>query len=349
MTDGTTSLTPATDRTAEGAAHATMRVGPSAPPRIVAPSTFAVAAIALVALLVWVFFFFFQAQVKFAFRSPSDWGHTLIIPAISGYFIWLKRTELLAEPFRPAWFGIVPMLLGLGIYFIGYLGPSSLIVHHNARGAGVGLTIFGLALLLFGWRAMRYLWFPLAYLVVFGQTISDGVLRPVTEQMQDWSARGASVMMTIFGMDVEREGNVLIVYQDGEKKPLNVAEACSGMRMLLAFLALGVAIAHTGLSHWWQRVLLVVSGVPVAIGVNVLRVMTLGVLSLWDVGFTTGEFHSFIGLVWLLPALLLYIGILWILRNLVVDDSASKAGKGGSKPKATKKSGGTPKEPTHAV
>ncbi|MBL9147660.1 MAG: exosortase/archaeosortase family protein [Phycisphaerae bacterium] len=350
MTDGTTSLTPATDQPAAGAAHATTRDGLHAPYRVVAPSTLAVASVALVGLLVWVFFFFFQAQVKFAFRSPSDWGHTLIIPAISGYFVWLKRKELLAEPFKPAWFGIVPVLLGLGIYFIGYLGPASLIVHHNARGAGVGLTIFGLALLLFGWRAMRYLWFPLAYLVVFGQTISDGVLRPVTEQMQDWSARGASLMMTLFGMDVEREGNVLIVYQDGEKNPLNVAEACSGMRMLLAFLALGVAIAHTGLSHWWQRVLLVVSGVPVAIGVNVLRVMTLGILSLWDVGFTTGEFHSFVGLVWLLPALLLYLGILWVLRSLVIEDGDDpKAATKKSDGKAKKKSGGTPKEPTHAV
>lgn len=281
----------------------------------------------LAAVLVAVFFFFFQAQVKLALRQPSDWGHTLIIPGISAYFVWLKRKELLAEPFRPGWFGVVPILLGLSVYFIGYLGPPSLVVHHNARGAGVGLTIFGLALLLFGWRAMRFLWFPLAYLVVFGQTISDGVLRPVTEELQDISARGAYVLMTLCQLDVERDGNVLVVFDNGEKKPLNVAEACSGMRMLLAFLALGVAIAHTGLTYWWQKVLLVASGIPVAIGVNVLRVMTLGLLSLWDMGFTTGEFHSFIGLVWLLPALVIYLGILWILRNLVVEDAPARPSK----------------------
>jgi len=61
----------------------------------------------------------------------------------------------------------------------------------------------------------------------------------------------------------------------------------------------------------------------VAIGVNVLRVYTLGILSLFDSNFAAGDFHSFVGLVWLVPALLLYLGIMWFLRNLFVDESDS--------------------------
>ncbi len=293
------------------------------------------------AIFAAVFFFFFQAQVKTAIRAPSDWGHTLVIPLIAGYFVYLKREQLLAKPFVPAWSGLLFMAFGLGLYFLAYLGPKSLIIHHNARGAGVGLTLFGATLLLFGWRAMRYLWFPLLYLVIFGQTISDGLLKPVTERLQDISAHGAYITLNVIGIDTEKDGNVLTVWANSVPKPLNVAEACSGMRMLLAFLALGVAIAHTGLKHWWQQVLLVLSGVPVAIGVNVLRVVSLGVLSLWDVNFASGEFHHVIGLVWLLPAFLVYLGILWILRNLVVDEApagAGKKGKPGSKAPAAAKS-----------
>ncbi|MFO0827855.1 MAG: exosortase/archaeosortase family protein [Phycisphaerales bacterium] len=289
----------------------------------VSPRAAIVASVLLAAIFAWVFAFFLRAQVRTAIHSPSDWGHTLIIPFISGYFVWLKRDQLLEKPFKPAWTGILVMLMGLGVYFIGYLGPASFIVHQNVRGAGVGMVIFGLALLFFGWRAMKYLWFPLAYLVVFGQPISDGLLRPVTERLQDISAIGAHVALSVLGVDIERDGNVLIVFSDGVPKPLNVAEACSGMRMLLAFLALGVAIAHTGLPYFWQKAALVLMGIPVAVGVNVLRVMTLGLLSLWDVNFATGEFHSFIGLVWLVPALAIYLGILWILRHLVVETDAS--------------------------
>jgi len=97
------------------------------------------------------------------------------------------------------------------------------------------------------------------------------------------------------------------------------------MRMLVAFLALGVAIAYTGLSRNWQRALLIAAGFPVALGVNVLRVFTLGILSLYDANFAAGDFHSFIGLVWLVPALLFYLGIMWFLSNLFVDEKQERA------------------------
>jgi exosortase len=165
--------------------------------------------------------------------------------------------------------------------------------------------------------------------VAFGQSISERLLQRVTEDMQDWSAVGAHVLLAISGIDTERSGNVLTVFVNGVPQQLNVAEACSGMRMLVAFLALGVAIAYTGLPKVWQRVALVASGVPVAIGVNVLRVYTLGVLSLWDSGFAAGDFHSFIGLVWLVPALFLYLGIMWLLRNLFIEEASATARSGG--------------------
>jgi hypothetical protein len=71
-------------------------------------------------------------------------------------------------------------------------------------------------------------------------------------------------------------------------------------------------------------VALVLSGIPVAIGVNVLRVFTLGILSLYDANFAAGDFHSFIGLVWLLPALGFFLGIMWFLRNLFVEQKGEQ-------------------------
>jgi exosortase/archaeosortase family protein len=61
--------------------------------------------------------------------------------------------------------------------------------------------------------------------------------------------------------------------------------------------------------------------VPVAVFVNVLRVATLGVLTLINPEFAAGEFHHFIGLLWLVPAFLLYLLVLWILSNLLVTES----------------------------
>jgi exosortase len=108
-------------------------------------------------------------------------------------------------------------------------------------------------------------------------------------------------------------------------KPLNIAEACSGMRMLMAFMALGVAMAYTGFRRWWQRAALVLLGIPTAIAVNILRVTTLSVLILFDTDFAAGDFHTFIGLLWLVPAFLMYLGLMWVLRQIVIEEPAVAA------------------------
>jgi exosortase len=151
-------------------------------------------------------------------------------------------------------------------------------------------------------------------------------MKPITERLQDLSAIGAWGLLNVIAIDTDRDGNVLTVWKDGVAHPLNVAEACSGMRMLFAFVALGVLIAYEGLPKLWQRTILVAMSIPVGVGVNVLRIATLGILATFDMNFAAGEFHNFIGLVWLVPALFVYLGILWVLRNLIVEVPASAPG-----------------------
>ncbi len=284
-------------------------------------------------LVLWVFWHFFASQFRFAVRNQADWGHTLVIPFIAGYFVYLNRRRLLATPLRTTWIGLLPIVLGTAWYMFCWLGPPA-IRHHNLQGAGLSLTLFGIVLLFFGFRALAYLWFPLAYLCIFGQTISQRLLEMITYELQDLTARGSHIVLVLAGMDVDRTGNVLIVWDGGVAKPLNIAEACSGMRMLMAFLALGVAMAYTGFSRIWQQVALVLLSVPTAIVVNVLRVATLAVLSLFDTDFAAGDFHTFIGLMWLVPAFLMYLGLMWVLRHLVVEQTRSgtapKAAAGGA-------------------
>jgi exosortase len=274
------------------------------------------AGLALAVMLAWIFRDFLGTNVRKAIQQQADWGHTLVIPFIAAYFVYLKRDKLLAQPFRTAWFGLIPVILGIGWYVFCTMTPA--FRHHNLQGAGVGLTLAGLALLFFGWRSMIWLWFPLAYLMLFGQFISDRFLNIVTFKMQDITARGSHIVLSMF-MESDRSGNTLYIFDNGVSKPLNIAEACSGMRMLMAFLALGIAMGFTGLKHTWQQVVLVILAVPTAIFVNILRVVTLAVLALVNPNFAAGDFHSFIGLVWLLPAFLIYLGLMWILRHMVVE------------------------------
>lgn len=278
----------------------------------------------IVVLLVSVFWEWVARQVEWASHEPSDWGHTLIIPFVSGYFVWMKRDLILAKPLSPSWIGIFIMVVGIAWYMVCNVGPAGL-AHHNIRATGLGITLIGLGVLLLGWRGMEYVWFPLFYMLIFAQTISERLMNLVTYRMQDISAKGAYVFLNLIGIQTDHAGNVLTIFKDGEPVQLNVAEACSGMRMLVAFLALGVAMAYVSLPKLWQQIMLVALGIPISIFVNVLRVASLGILGMFDQNFMSGEFHHMIGLVWLLPAFFSYLGALWILSQFLVEVDETKA------------------------
>jgi exosortase len=288
-----------------------------------APSnqTMLLAAATVLVVFVWLFWSFLERQFRFAIEYQADWGHTLVIPFIAGWFVWLNRDRILAAPLKPSITGLLLIATGTLWFAMASLGPT-LLRHHNIMGMGVGITIFGIVLALCGWRAMRWMWFPVLYLIVFSQTVSDRLLELITFELQGIATVGGEIGLSLIGYDVAREGHTLNMYYNEQIVPINIAEACSGMRMLVAFLALGVAMAYRGLDTWWQRSILVLMAVPTAIFVNILRVITLGVLATMDSGFAAGDFHSMVGMLWLLPAFFIYLGVMWILRQLVLDEDS---------------------------
>lgn len=126
----------------------------------------------------------------------------------------------------------------------------------------------------------------------------------------------------MIGIETDISGNVLTPHDFSGKElaPLNVAQACSGMRMVIAFIALAAAIGWLGCRFWWQRIALFLMGVPTAVFMNIIRVAFLGVMSLWDPNFATGEAHAFIGNVLLVPSFFLFLGIMWALKRIVPEE-----------------------------
>ncbi len=90
--------------------------------------------------------------------------------------------------------------------------------------------------------------------------------------------------------------------------------------MVIAFIALGVAVAFLSCKHWWQRIALILLAVPVALLMNVLRVAVLGVMTLVDPDAAVGEAHTFIGTLLLIPAFAIFMACVWALNRMVVDD-----------------------------
>lgn len=248
----------------------------------------------------------------------EDWAHAWFVPLISIYYIWLKRRELAATPVRQYWPGLAVVMLGIVayVYFVG--GYSN----HMFQGFALVLVIAGAVLLLLGPMMFEKLLFPIAFMG-FAVTISEMVMNVVTWPLKLIAAKGAWFLLNLFSIQTDLEGNVLKVGPDAI--PLDVADACSGMRMVIAFLALGVAVAFFGCKYWWQRVAIIMLALPVAVVMNVCRVAVLGMLTLIDPKLATGEAHMLVGNLLLIPAFFLFMFIVWSLKKAVNDPPAPPA------------------------
>ncbi len=270
------------------------------------------------------FFRWFYTQHLFSATKIEDWGHAYIVPLISGYLIWQKRAEIARSRPTVFWPGLAPMALGIMCYF--FFLASRFTGGHMIQGWALILTLFGLCLLLLGPALMRYLFVPIAFLV-FGITISEIVMIKLTFPMQLIASQGAylilSVIGAIAGFTTDVSGNMLtVITPSGVPRPLNVAEACSGMRMLVAFFALSGAAGILGCRMWWQRVALLLMAAPVAILVNIGRVAVLGLITLGNPALASGQSHTLIGTLLLFPGLMLFMLVVWALNKAVHEEPA---------------------------
>ncbi|MDE0888454.1 MAG: exosortase/archaeosortase family protein [Phycisphaerales bacterium] len=295
------------------------------------PLVATIIAVAIIGSLFFAFRDFFLLQYHYATTDSADWGHTLFIPLIALYVVFLHKADLFARPFQSTWGGMGLIALGLVWYAATWLAPDSTFLNsHNMRAVGVFFGLLGACVAILGWRSLVWLWFPLLYVFVFGQRITDKVLLEITLPMQSMAAWGSWQALDLIGYDLmPLRGNYIeILLPGGNTYPLDVAEACSGMRMLMAFLALGTVIAYVGLDRWWLRILLIAAGLPIAIFINVLRICTLGIFGMNGEEFMFGEFHSLIGLVWMIPTFGLFMLLMWFLQPLDEDEDGNRLRRG---------------------
>jgi exosortase len=270
----------------------------------------------LTVAFVAVFFRWFFKQGQLSWNAPEDWGHAFIIPGISALMVWLRRAELARIPKAVFWPGLLPLLMGIAGYVYCVVG----IKNHMLQGFMMILALFGLVLLMLGPGAMRVLFLPIVYLV-FAVTISEMIMIRVTFQLQLIASQGAFFLLgaigAVAGFIVEVNGNVLTVFDGSRTIPLDVAEACSGMRMVVAFIALAGAVALIQCSAWWQRLAVMLLAAPVAILMNIIRVAILGLASLADPDLAKGDAHILIGTILLVPGLFLFMGVVSLLQKAV--------------------------------
>jgi exosortase len=229
--------------------------------------------------------------------DDPDMGHGIFVPFVAAYIAWQKRHELLSEPAAPSWWGLLVVAYAALQLYVATLGAELFL----ARTAIV-ISVVGIVLFLAGWRGLRILAFPL-FLLCFMVPIPAIIFNQITFPLQLFASRVAEAALSLFGIPVLREGNILEL----PSQRLSVVEACSGIRSLLSLSFLSLVYAYFFDKRIWMRWVLFIATVPIAIAANASRVTLTGLLSEYRPELADGFFHGAQGWVIFMVALVILV------------------------------------------
>ncbi len=241
-----------------------------------------------VLLLLWLIAFYpVYPSLVDTWLNHSNNSHGILVPLIAGFFIWQKRGQLQATPLNPSLWGGLFLLCSLLLYGLFYIGSVAVACRLMIILSLVGLIIFN-----YGTNILKIIRFPIFFLI-FMIPIPVAIYTMVAFPLQLFATDVAAAAINLMSIPVYKEGNMLYFVQTS----LEVAEACSGLRSMTAFLMLGSLFAYLMDKGKWRRFILVASGIPLAIFANIVRVTGTGILAhFYGARIARGFLHEFSGL-----------------------------------------------------
>jgi exosortase len=242
--------------------------------------------------------------------QDAQYSHGYLVPVFALGLLWQRRRILLEGQPAPAWWG--PLVLAAGIalhlagayfYFTWFEALSFL------------PSLAGLVLVLGGRPAWRWAWPAVAFLI-FMIPLPYRLEVSLAGPLQRIAVISSTFLLQTFGLPAVAEGNVILL----SEAQIGIVEACSGLRMLVVFFALSSAVALMIRRPLWEKALVVISAVPIALVVNVMRITVTGYLH-EEVSSEVANavFHDFAG--WLMMPVAL--GMLWLeltyLKHLLLE------------------------------
>ncbi len=205
--------------------------------------------------------------------TMSVWQHAhgLLIPPVVAYFAYQELRPLAARPVSSSAWGFALLVPALALHALDAGMHTQLL-----SAFAMMLALPGLSLLLLGAARTRAIAFPLAFLA-FALPIPLAFTQQIHWQLRQVATAATAAVIPWFGVPVYVEGTTLNVAAGA----LEVADACSGFSTLYAAIAVASLTAYATPSAG-RRTLVLLSAVPLAVGANVLRVIALVLLVVWQ-------------------------------------------------------------------
>lgn len=245
--------------------------------------------------------------------ATEEQAHGPIIFGLFAWLTWRKWPEMLAatSPGDTSWAGWPLLAIGLLLYMF---GRSQSILMLEV----LSIVLVPVAVLLVkrGARALKVLWFPFFFLL-FMVPLPAEFVSMVTMPMKMAVSYVTEHLLFMAGYPISRSG---VILQIGQYQLL-VADACAGLQTLLTLEALGLfylnLVRHPSA---FRNIVLAILIIPISFSANVIRVMTLTLITYYF-GDAAGQgfLHGFAGMVLFLTALVLILAmdslLQWIIRR----------------------------------
>lgn len=232
------------------------------------------------------------------YQNP-DFSHGFLVPLFSAYVLWRRRQAISTIPSAPSWSGLPVIAAALALLLVGTLGAELFVAR-----VSLVLLLAGLVVFFSGVRRFRAMLFPWALLFLM-IPIPAIIFNQITFPLQLLASKAASFVLPLLGVPVFREGNVINL----PAMPLEVAEACSGIRSLMSLGTMAIIYGYLLEPSVWRRVLLAFASIPIAVAANAARVVGTGLcVQYWDPEKALGFFHEFSGwVIFVVSLILLYL------------------------------------------
>jgi len=258
------------------------------------------------AAIVLIFLRDFVALVEIWWTS-STFAHCLLIPPIICWLVWQRWPEL-GQLVPRGWLaGLLLVGAGAGAWLLGEAAGVAL-----ARHLGLVLMLQGAVVAILGPEVSRGLIFPLAYML-FLVPAGEGLVPP----LQTLTAKICMLLLGIAGIPAHIQG-VFITIPNGW---FEVAEACSGVKFLIAMAAYGVLVAHVCFKSWPRRIAFVGAALILPIIANGVRAWgTIYMAYRTNAHFAEGFDHVIYGWVFFGIVIALLMGASWYWFDRSVGD-----------------------------
>lgn len=233
------------------------------------PSTHIIFAPLLTAAVIFCYYDIFLWMIGRFDSADSYYSHGYLVPFVFAYLIWEKREIFHKIRPKASLIGFFLVVAALALHLFG-----TVIYVFSISGFSLFFLVIGIFLFLFGMDTVKKIWFPLFFLI-FMFPLPLAILNAISFPLKNLVAKISAQVISLMGIPIYREGFTIFIPTGS----LLVGNPCSGLRTLVAFLAVGSLLAYISHVSTPKKCFLFALSVPIAILANFVRVPILILVS----------------------------------------------------------------------